>query len=287
MALYFPASNERINHGNNSSLNSLSNWSLLMWIRLISTSTTAQLGAKIGGGGSDVIFFVDDIGAGNGQFGFFRDRVSDFSSATSAASTISLNTWAFIVMRDGTSQTPTLFKGDESTLAAEVSYDFQGGGTSAASNDSAGNLFIGGGASGNVESNCEIAYVWLYNRMLSDTEVYLHQWNGWYQTDGCVLHTSYWNTSADGLKDLSPFGNHGTANLTPDRVNHVSIPFRRRRQIFVPTAVVGASRVISPTKTAGKTGGGKRGGKQLAPLWVPPKPKIERPTPAIVRELRG
>ena len=289
MALYFPASNERISHGNNSSLNSLSNWTAMLWLRLRANTANGEfLAAKNGAGSNDMYWYAGTMAEGNGQCGWFLDRTSDFSSVVANPGTLTLDVWAFVAMRDGTSQTPTLFKGDVSTLAAEVSYAFQGGGTSAASDNSAGALVIGGGDTGNRQSNCELAYVWLYNRMLTDSEVWMHQWNGFYQTDGCVLHTSYWNTSAAGLKDLSPFGNHGTVNNTPDVVPHVSIPFRRRERIYVPVAAAGAGdRVIPPTKLAGKTGGGKRGGKQLAPLWIPPKPKIERPTPAIVRELRG
>ena len=205
MAILYNAPGEQMTHVAAAPINSLDTRTMI-FILQPTTIDPGDNNRRLAYKGSLQVFFPRPNGL-VGAIRFFKNRATTGSNAISVANTFTANNWQFCAMVDGDGVTPQIWHGAYPTKATEVTYDTQTTGSGAPTDDSGNDLDIGGRDSGsNLSSESHLAVHWIYDVILTEKQVLMHQYDPGLVLANCVLKVIHGLSGTNNHADLSGNG---------------------------------------------------------------------------------
>jgi hypothetical protein len=211
MSLSFTGNDtDKVTHSAGASIDSLSTWTALYWIKINTFHTWTTFLNKNG----DRWIFT----AGNGEWSAQTDRNAglsqDYYETTGA--NLGTGTWYFLAASYNSAAAAgerfNLYQGTLSAIVAEESYNTTNDGSGAVNDDSGGDLIIGNSSVGNDSFPCDIAFFAHYDTNLSQVQIRMQQFNIWYPVvahSNCKIFCNYGFYGTGTQADWSGNGNSG------------------------------------------------------------------------------
>lgn len=259
MALLFSGT-QRVEHVSTPSLDGLDSITVMAWYMALSTASGAYSLFSKSDDPAGNYFFANRpaVHSGPNDWQYYRSRSGTPTIARSNGNIVQANRWEWICFLDSDGAAPEILHGTLTTPAAEIASYYTRQTGVGAPVGTLGRPVNVGNADDYSQPFGVIAFFALYDRRMSQAEALAHQYRPW-PAPGAVLFTHMLGT--DGVRDLSPYGNHGTvagATVT----DHA--PYR----FFVPHSIV-VAQDVAPTTTVGRSAPAAWNARELATADAP------------------
>lgn len=240
------ASAQNVSHGSAAPLDSLSAWSVGMWVRFNAYPGFATWFHKHNGSSQGKWLFTDALNGGSFYIEQDRPTAATAATAQTANGTVTTGVWYWLVGTVDTAVSPVcrIYVGTLASTIAEVSYTSQIDGSGSVTDDSAGNLTFGGDPFGN-SMGVDIALDVFWSKAISLAEARTQQFNISYPIAApanCLMFSNYGYNGTGTQGDWSGNVNNGTVtNATVTA--HVPIGAYANRQSPYNVAAAG---VVGP-----------------------------------------
>ena len=217
------SSSDRIDLGSPASLDDLSAYTILLWVKPSTLTQVTRLSTKEPGAGGNHVFRLGS-GAANDELFFVRTRATTTTVYETDNSNLTTGKWWFIALVWDDAQTPEvrIYVGDLNTLATERTYTTSTDGSGALTTDAADPWQIGNRNGGSDALGGDYAFYAIFNTMLTTGQIHAQQFRPHKTASSLVLSLPGFDGTSTAV-DLSGNGLNGTMSGVTN-ADHAPLP---------------------------------------------------------------